>query len=194
MKPGTAVSCQLPGRWAGIAASVWSWRLMDAMMSCLRWHRPHKVFPWLGVPLPQPETHCGVRKGSGALDKSQMSVRSLRASQVPAPNLVPATAPARFGVDGGARYWQKESYLGAPLHCPAPLKTGQGSPWMVIGGGSGEGSCQVGDLCRRLRLYLRPGSCHGSSGWVGPLPCLWGGAWAHILVRRQCCSSWLLYP
>lgn len=62
---------------------------------------------------------------------------SLRASQVP--NLVPATALTQFGVDGGARYWQEESCLGPPLHCPASLKIGQRSPWVVTGEGSVEG-------------------------------------------------------
>lgn len=101
----------------------------------------------------------------------------LRASQVPAPKLVPATALA--WVDGSARYWQEENCLGAPLHCLAPLKTGQGSPWMVIGEGSGEGDGGIQGVAKcwvSAGGLTAPVAC--SSGWVGCLLCLWSGAWA----------------
>lgn len=103
---------------------------------------------------------------------------SLRALQVPAPNLVPATALTQFGLDDGARYWQEESYLGVPLYCPASLKIGQGSPWIVLGEGSGEGDGGIQGVAKwwvsagGLGLHLWPGSCHCSSGWVGRLLCL----------------------
>lgn len=72
-------------------------------------------------------------------------MRSLRASQLPVPNLVvvPAAALGWFQVDSGARSWQGES---SP-HCPSPPKIGQGAlGWSgeEAVGGRGEGGMRGG--------------------------------------------------
>lgn len=61
----------------------------------------------------------------------------------------PSHSSGLVWVDGSARYWQEESSLGAPLHCPAPLKIGQGDPRMIIGQGSGEGDSGIQGAAKR---------------------------------------------
>lgn len=84
----------------------------------------------------------------------------------------PSHSSGLVWVDGSARYWQEESSLGAPLHCPAPLKIGGPSDdhwtrqWRR--GQWDTGSCQVVDPSLLETLGCTCGPAHATvsvDGW-----------------------------
>lgn len=128
---------------------------MDARTSCLRWHRPHKVFPWLGVPLPQPETHCGVMLGrvQGPLiqesDVSDASESITSASTKAGPSHSLGLGRWQCKVLAGGKLSWGSSALSSPSQNKAgkPLDGHWRRQWRR--GWWDTGSCQVLGLCRR---------------------------------------------
>lgn len=114
---------------------------MDAMMSCTRWHGPHKVFPMLGVLLLQPDTLCGVMLGrilgplSQESDIREVSESITAASAKPGHGLSwsPGLVSGRWQyvvVEGGKLAWGSSTLS-------VPSQNMAGSSWMVREGGSG---------------------------------------------------------
>lgn len=147
---------------------------MDARTSCLRWHRPHKVFPWLGVPLPQPETHCGVMLGrvQGPLiqesDVSDSSESITSASTKAGPSHSPGLGRWQCKVLAGGKLSWGSSALSSPSQNKAgkPLDGHWRRQWRR--GWWDTGSYQVLGLCRRTHCtWLMP-----PFQWMGGMPAL----------------------